>query len=91
MTAESFWTMSRNKATKIGGHEKIRREDIYAIIQQEFRLNDMESTMSAAQLSEYGANNLLLPPLADTQYRKFHLTFGKKIFPTPGDPVDHLC
>jgi hypothetical protein len=57
MTAEPFWNMSQNEAAKIRDHERIIREDSDVIIQQEVRENDTDITMSAAQLSDYGANN----------------------------------
>jgi hypothetical protein len=69
MTAEPFWTMSENKAANIGGHERNIMEDIHAIIHQEVRATDTDSTISAAQLSMYGANNILFPPLAEPLQR----------------------
>jgi hypothetical protein len=64
MTAEPFWTVSQNKVAKIGDHERTIMKDRNAIMQQEVWANDIECDMAATQLSEYGANNPLLPPLA---------------------------
>jgi hypothetical protein len=63
MTAESFWIVSQNKASKIGYHERTIRKDSNAIMLQEVWAKDMDCDMAATQLSEYGDNNLLLPPL----------------------------
>jgi hypothetical protein len=65
MTAESLSTVSQNKAANIGDHESTTRKDSYVIMQQEGWAKDADCDMSAPKLSEYGANNLLLPPLVE--------------------------
>jgi hypothetical protein len=60
-----LWILFQNKVDQTVGHEQIVREDSDAIMQQEVRTNDKDSTMPAAQIREYGANNLLLPPLVE--------------------------
>jgi hypothetical protein len=63
MTAESFWIVSHNKASKIGYHERTIRKDSNTIMLQEVWAKDMDCDMAATQLSEYEAKNLLFPPL----------------------------
>jgi hypothetical protein len=69
MTAESFWTVSQNKAVNIGDHESTIRKDSDAIVQQEGWANDTYCDMSDTQLRVYGATNLLLPPLVEPLQR----------------------
>jgi hypothetical protein len=69
MTDKSFWTESHSKASKIGDHERTIRKDSYVIMHQEGWAKDTDCDMSATQLSEYGANNLLLPPLVEPLQR----------------------
>jgi hypothetical protein len=57
--------LSQNKAAKIGYHERTIRKYSNVIMQQEVWAKDMDCDMSATQLSEYGANNILFPPLAE--------------------------
>jgi hypothetical protein len=70
MNDESFWTMSHNKATKTVYHERTIRKYSDAIMQQEVRSKDTGRNMSDTQLSEYGANNILLPPLVGPPQRQ---------------------
>jgi hypothetical protein len=69
MTAEPLWTVSQNKAAKIGDHEGTIRKVIDAIMQQEVWANDTECDIAATQLIEYGANNILLSPLIEPLQR----------------------
>jgi hypothetical protein len=64
-TAEPLWTILQNKAAKIGDHESTTRKYIDTIMQKEDWTKDMDCDMSASQLSDYGANNLLLPILVE--------------------------
>jgi hypothetical protein len=60
-----LWTLFQNKVDKKVGHGKIIREDSDAIMHQEVSENDKDSIMPVGQISDYGANNLLLPPLTE--------------------------
>jgi hypothetical protein len=53
--AEPLWTILQNKARKYS----------YTIMQQEGWTKDTDCDMSASQLSEYWAKNLLLAPLVE--------------------------
>jgi hypothetical protein len=68
-TYEPLWTMLQNKAAKIGDHESTTMKDSYTIMQQEGWKKYTDCDMSASQLSEYGAKNLLLPPLVEPLQR----------------------
>jgi hypothetical protein len=46
MTVESFWTMSQNKAFKIGYHERTIRKDSDAISPREVWTKDMDCDIS---------------------------------------------
>jgi hypothetical protein len=73
MTAESFWTMSQNKAAKTGDHKSTIMKDSDAIIHQEgwAKDTDTDCDMSDSQLNKYGANNILLPPLVEPLQRPY--------------------
>jgi hypothetical protein len=62
---EPLWTILQNKAAKVVDHESNTMQDINTIVQQQGWTKDNDCDTSASQLSEYGANNLLLPPLAE--------------------------
>jgi hypothetical protein len=68
-TDEPIWTILQNKVANIGDHESITRKDSNTIMKQEGWTKDTECDMSASQLSEYGANNLLLSRLAEPLQR----------------------
>jgi hypothetical protein len=67
--AEPLWTILQNKAAKIRDHESNTMKDSDMIMQQEGWTKDTDCELSASQLSEYRANNLLLPPLVDSLQR----------------------
>jgi hypothetical protein len=67
--AEPLWNILQNKAAKVVDHESNTMQDINTIMQQEGWTKDNDCDTSASQLSEYGANNLLLPPLAEPLQR----------------------
>jgi hypothetical protein len=69
MTDEPVCTMSQNKAVEIGDRESIIRKDSDATMHQEVCAKDTDCDISASKLSEYGVNNLLLPPLVDPLQR----------------------
>jgi hypothetical protein len=62
-TSEPLWNVLYNKATKIGDQESTIMNNNDNTIHQEGWTKDTNCDMSASQLSEYGANNILLPPL----------------------------
>jgi hypothetical protein len=64
--AEPMWTILQNKAAKVGDPESTTMKDSDTIIQQAGWTKDTDCDTSASQLSEYVANNLLLPPLAES-------------------------
>jgi hypothetical protein len=66
---EPLWTILQNKAAKVGDHESYTMQDSDMIMQQEGWTKDNDCKTSASQLSEYGANNLLLSPLAEPLQR----------------------
>jgi hypothetical protein len=96
MMAEPLWTMLPNKVAKIGGHERIIREDIEAIIQQEVRANNRDRNILDTQLSEYGASNILLPPLVEPPQRPSTPVRASKLMdeapetPTTGNAIQPL-
>jgi hypothetical protein len=61
---EPLWTILQNKATKVVDHESNIMQDGNMIMNQEGWTKDNDCDTSASQLSKYGANNILLPPLA---------------------------
>jgi hypothetical protein len=63
--AEPLWTILQNKAAKVVHHESSTLQDSNTIMHQEGWTKDNDFDTSASQLSEYWANNLLLPPLAE--------------------------
>jgi hypothetical protein len=67
--AEPLWTILQNKADKIGYHESTIMKYSNTIMQQEGWKKDTDFDMSASKLSEYGANNLLLPHLVEPLQR----------------------
>jgi hypothetical protein len=67
--AEPLWTILQNKVAKVGDHERNTMQDSSTIMQQEGWTKDNDCDTSASQLSEYGVNNLLFPPLADPLQR----------------------
>jgi hypothetical protein len=67
--AEPMWTILQNNAAKVGDREINTMQDSNTIIQQEGWTKDNDFDTSASQLSEYGAKNLLLPPLAEPLQR----------------------
>jgi hypothetical protein len=67
--AEPLWTILQNKAVKVVDHESNTMQDNNTIMQQEFCTKDNYCDTSASQLSEYGANNLLLPPMEEPLQR----------------------
>jgi hypothetical protein len=67
--AEPMRTILQNKAAKVVDHESNTMQDSNTIMQQEGWTKDNDCETSASQLSEYGANNLLLPPLGDPLQR----------------------
>jgi hypothetical protein len=69
--AEPLWTILKNKASKVGDHESNTMQDSNMIMKQEGCKNDNDCDTSASQLSEYGANNILLPPLAEPLQRPY--------------------
>jgi hypothetical protein len=58
--AEPLLTILQNKAAKVGDHESNTMQDSDTIMQQEGWKKDNDCDTLASQLSEYGANNLLL-------------------------------
>jgi hypothetical protein len=64
-TSETFWTILQNRAAKKGYQESTIMKDSDTIMQQEGWTKDTYCYMSASQMREYGANNLLLPPLVE--------------------------
>jgi hypothetical protein len=69
--AEPLWTILQNKATKVVDHESNTMQDSNTIIQQKGWTKDNDCDTSASQLSEYGANNILLQPLAEPLQRPY--------------------
>jgi hypothetical protein len=69
--AEPLWTILHNKAAKVVDHESNTMQDSNTIMQQEGWTKDNECDTSASQLSAYGANNLLLPPLSEPLQRPY--------------------
>jgi hypothetical protein len=67
--AEPLWTILQNKAAKVVHHESNTMQDSNTIMQQEVWTKDNDCDTAALQLSEYGANNLLLPPLLEPLQR----------------------
>jgi hypothetical protein len=67
--AEPLWTILQNKAANVLDHESNTMQDSNTIMNQEGWTKDNACDTSASQLSEYGANNLLLPPLAEPLQR----------------------
>jgi hypothetical protein len=67
--AKPLWTTLQNKAAKIDDREGTTRKYSNTIMQQEGWKKYTDCDMSASQLSEYGANNLLLPPLVEPLQR----------------------
>jgi hypothetical protein len=67
--AEPLWTILQNKAAKVVDQESNTIQDSTTIMPQEGWTKDNDCDTSASQLSEYGANNLLLPPLAEPLQR----------------------
>jgi hypothetical protein len=67
--AEPLWTILQNKAAKVIDHESNTMQDSNTIMQQEVWTKVNDSDTSASQLSKYGANNLLFPPLAEPLQR----------------------
>jgi hypothetical protein len=65
MMAVPLLTLFHNNVDKKVGHEQIKRDDSDMIMHQEVRTNVEDSTTLVEQMSEYGANNLLLPALAE--------------------------
>jgi hypothetical protein len=63
--AEPLCTILQKNAAKVVDHESNTMQDSNTIMQQEGWTKDNDSDTSASQLSEYGANNLLLPPLEE--------------------------
>jgi hypothetical protein len=63
--AEPLWTILQNKAAKVVDHESNTMQDSKMIMQQEGWKKDNDCDTSASQLSEYGANNILSPPLEE--------------------------
>jgi hypothetical protein len=68
-TAEPLWTILQNKVAKIRDHESTTRKYSDTIVQEEGWTKDTDCDMPASQLSEYGANNILLPPLVEPLHR----------------------
>jgi hypothetical protein len=69
--AEPLWNILQNKAAKVVDHESNTMQDSNTIMQQEVWEKDNDCETSASQLSKYGANNLLLPPLAEPLQRPY--------------------
>jgi hypothetical protein len=67
--AEPLWTILQNKAEKVVDHESNTMQDSNMIMQQEGWTKDNDCDNSSSQLSQYGDNNLLLPPLAEPLQR----------------------
>jgi hypothetical protein len=67
--SEPLWSILQTKASKIGEQESTIINNIYTTMQQEGWTKDKDFDMAASQLSEYGANNLLLPPLVEPLQR----------------------
>jgi hypothetical protein len=67
--AEPLWTILQNKAANIGDHESTTMKDSNTIMQQEGWTKDTDCDIPVSQLSEYGANNLVLPPLVEPLQR----------------------
>jgi hypothetical protein len=67
--AEPLWTILQKKATKVGDHESKTMQDSDTIMHQEGWTKGNDCDTSASQLSEYGANNLLFPPMAELLQR----------------------
>jgi hypothetical protein len=67
--AEPLWTILQNKAANVVDHESNTMQDSNTIMYQEGWTKDNDCDTSASQLSEYGATNLLLPPLTEPLQR----------------------
>jgi hypothetical protein len=67
--AEPLWTILQNKAAKVVHHESNTIQDSNTIMQQEGCTKEHDCDTSTLQLSEYEANNLLLPPLVEPLQR----------------------
>jgi hypothetical protein len=67
--AEPLWTLLQKKATKVVDHEINTMQDSNTIMQQQGWTKGNDIDTSASQLSEYGATNLLLSPLAEPLQR----------------------
>jgi hypothetical protein len=67
--AEPLSTILQNKAAKVVDHESNTMQDSNTIMQQQGWTKDNDCDTSASQLSEYGANNLLFPPLVEPLQR----------------------
>jgi hypothetical protein len=63
--AEPLWTILQNKTAKIGDHESTTMKDSDTIMQQAILKKETDCDISASQLSEYGAKNIILPPLVE--------------------------
>jgi hypothetical protein len=77
----------QNKAAKVVDHEINTMQDSNTIMQQEGwkKYNDCDT--SASQLRKYGANNLLLPPLAEPLQRPSTLVrFSEPMYEAPETP-----
>jgi hypothetical protein len=72
-TSEPLWNILQTKASKIGEQESTIMNDIHTTMHQEGWTKDTDCDMSASQLSEYGSNNLLLPPLVEPFQRPYTL------------------
>jgi hypothetical protein len=66
---EPLWTILQNKAAKVVDHEINKMQDSNTIINKEGWTKNNHCDTLASKLSEYGANNILLPPLTEPLQR----------------------
>jgi hypothetical protein len=67
--SETLWNILQTKAAKLEDPESTIMNDSDTTMQKEGCTKDTDCDMSASKLSEYGANNLLLPPLVEPLQR----------------------
>jgi hypothetical protein len=64
-TSEPLWNILQTKAANIGEQESTIMNKSDTNMQQEGWAKENDCEMSESQLSEYGDNNILLPPLVE--------------------------
>jgi hypothetical protein len=66
---EPLWTILQNKEANVVYHDSNTMQDSNTIMKQDGWTKDNDCETSSSQLDEYGANNLLFPPLTETLQR----------------------